>query len=103
MIIYYIIIRLTGAAPFFGSSLDDIIEKNRECLIDYTDLHVSDEALDLLKKTLEVNPNKRLSSLEALSHPFISRLYKRLSSSSEELDELPSDNYSAYENMKKFC
>ncbi|CAD8133301.1 unnamed protein product [Paramecium octaurelia] len=102
-IILYIL--LTGQAPFYGNSLDDVIEKNRACQINFKDLKVSQDALDLLYKTLEPNPNNRISSLEALSHPFISRLYKRQITSMDDipLDDLPSDNYSAFENMKKFC
>ncbi|CAD8139364.1 unnamed protein product [Paramecium octaurelia] len=102
-IILYIL--LTGQAPFYGNSLDDVIEKNRECQINLQGLKVSQDALDLLQKTLEPNPKNRISSLEALSHPFISRLYKRQVNSMDDfpLDELPNDNYSAFENMKKFC
>lgn len=33
--------------------------------------HVSNEALDFTRKCLVVNPKERLSSEEALSHPFI--------------------------------
>ncbi|CAD8044835.1 unnamed protein product [Paramecium primaurelia] len=102
-IIFYIL--LTGQAPFYGNSLDDVIEKNRACQINFKDLKVSKDALDLLYKTLEPNPKNRISSLEALSHPFISSLYKRQINSMEDipLDDLPNDNYSAFENMKKFC
>ncbi|CAD8043014.1 unnamed protein product [Paramecium primaurelia] len=102
-IILYIL--LTGQAPFYGNSLDDVIEKNRVCQINFQGLKISQDAQDLLYKTLEPNPKYRISSLEALSHPFISRLYKRQVNSMDDipLDELPNDNYSAFENMKKFC
>ncbi|CAD8135671.1 unnamed protein product [Paramecium pentaurelia] len=102
-IILYIL--LTGQAPFYGNSLDDVIEKNRVCQINFQGLKISQDAQDLLYKTLEPNPKNRISSLEALSHPFISRLYKRQVNSMDDipLDELPNDNYSAFENMKKFC
>lgn len=54
--------RLTGQAPFYGDSLDDVIEKNRACQINFKDLKVSKDALDLLYKTLEPNPKNRISS-----------------------------------------
>ncbi|CAD8184995.1 unnamed protein product [Paramecium pentaurelia] len=101
-IILYIL--LSGQAPFYGNSLDEIIEKNRDCQINYKDLKVSEDALDLLKRSLEPNPDYRISSLEALSHPFISRLYRRESNHTDEinLDQNLNEKYSILDSMKKF-
>ncbi|CAD8151535.1 unnamed protein product [Paramecium octaurelia] len=101
-IILYIL--LSGQAPFYGNSLDEIIEKNRDCQINYKDLKVSEDALDLLKRSLEPNPDDRISSLEALSHPFISRLYRRESNHNDEtnLTQHLNEKYSIIDSMKKF-
>ncbi|CAD8087488.1 unnamed protein product [Paramecium sonneborni] len=101
-IIFYIL--LSGQAPFYGNSLDEIIEKNRDCQINYKDLKVSEDALDLLKKCLEPNPENRISSLEALSHPFISRLYRRESNHVDETNSNQhlNEKYSILDSMKKF-
>lgn len=37
----------------------------------------SDEALDLLSKMLEFNPDKRISVEDALRHPFMKNLHVR--------------------------
>ncbi|CAD8080953.1 unnamed protein product [Paramecium sonneborni] len=101
-IILYIL--LSGQAPFYGNSLDEIIEKNRDCQINFKDLKVSEDALDLLKRSLEPNPEYRISSLEALSHPFISRLYRRESNHVDEInfDQNLNEKYSILDSMKKF-
>ncbi|CAD8067099.1 unnamed protein product [Paramecium primaurelia] len=102
-IILYIL--LSGQAPFYGNSLDEIMEKNRDCQINFKDLQVSEDALDLLKKSLEPNPECRISSLEALSHPFISRLYRRESNNVDEINlnnQGLNDKLSIIDNMKKF-
>ncbi|CAK86147.1 unnamed protein product (macronuclear) [Paramecium tetraurelia] len=102
-IILYIL--LSGQAPFFGNSLDEIMEKNRDCQINFKDLKVSEDALDLLKKSLEPNPECRISSLEALSHPFISHLYKRESNHADDIklnNDGSNEKFSILDNMKKF-
>jgi mitogen-activated protein kinase 15 len=35
--------------------------------------HASEDAIDLLKKLLHFNPNKRLSAEEAIAHPFVAQ------------------------------
>ncbi|CAD8173056.1 unnamed protein product [Paramecium octaurelia] len=102
-IILYIL--LSGQAPFDGNSLDEIMEKNRDCQINFKDLKVSEDALDLLKKSLEPNPECRISSLEALSHPFISHLYKRESNYVDDIkinNDGSNEKFSILDNMKKF-
>ena len=47
------------------------------CLRDQFPATASDEALDLLSKMLEFNPEKRISVEGALAHPFMKNLHVR--------------------------
>jgi serine/threonine protein kinase len=59
---------LTGVPPFNGKNDDEILDKVRvgkyseETLID---AGASDEAIDLLKKLLEVDKNRRITAEQA--------------------------------------
>lgn len=67
-IIFYIL--LTGCSPFYGADYDSILQKNKECKINFNlsdyKVNVSKEAIELLKSMLEINPIKRCSATEAL-------------------------------------
>jgi serine/threonine protein kinase len=71
-------IMLTGVHPFDveGVSTDDQIEKRiknaRSPPLDpkYTS-HLSESALDLIKRLMEVNPRKRMTAYEMLHHPWV--------------------------------
>lgn len=69
-IIFYMI--LTGAIPFNGTSYKQIVLKNMKGIVNFDfskyNVKVSDETMDLLKKMLERDPEKRISSAEALGH-----------------------------------
>ena len=69
-VIMYII--LTGRMPFSGNSYNKIVLKNLKGEInfnfDHFNIKVSKETLDLLKKMLETNPEKRYNAIEALQH-----------------------------------
>ena len=65
---------LTGTFPFEGSSTNDIYRnllKNELNTESYVYKHLSDPAIDLLRKLLEKNPERRISAKEALAHPWI--------------------------------
>ena len=63
-VIFYII--LTGRMPFSGANFKEIIAKNKEANPDYNfskyDITISADCLDLLKKLLNKNPDKRITA-----------------------------------------
>jgi len=64
---------LTGKSPFEGKSFQEILNKNKKCIIDFSSKalkKVSASAYDLLKKMLEIDPTKRPSAVDCLSHDF---------------------------------
>ncbi|OMJ88622.1 hypothetical protein SteCoe_9402 [Stentor coeruleus] len=69
-------ILLTGRPPFGGSD-DEILARLKNMKFDFRDKifkGISEEVMDLLKKLLEVDPNKRISASEACSHPWLVNL-----------------------------
>jgi len=69
-VIFYIL--LTERSPFDGKSFKEILQKNKQCKIDFKNpkLKKNKAALDLLQRMLENDPEKRISAKEALSHKF---------------------------------
>jgi len=64
---------LTGKSPFEGKSFQEILNKNKQCKIDFSHKalkRVSTSAFDLLKKMLETDPTKRPSAVDCLAHDF---------------------------------
>jgi len=51
--------------------LYNLLKKDKDIEVSLYNLEISPLCLDFLRKVLEVNPTKRLSSKEALHHPFI--------------------------------
>lgn len=69
---------LSGCPPFYGSNSEAIHQMILSAEPDYSAKrfgHVSVQAIDFLKKLLVKDPAKRISTEEALDHPFIQRLY----------------------------
>ena len=67
---------LTGKHPFKGSNLESIYEKSSKGVInlDLSQLAgLSSEGQDFLKNMLEIKPNKRISSKQALSHSWFQK------------------------------
>lgn len=71
-VIFYIL--LTEKSPFDGKSFREILQKNKDCQINFNHPKIRKfpMAQDLLVKLLETDPNRRISAKEALSHPFLS-------------------------------
>lgn len=67
-------ILLCGYPPFNGSNDEQIIKKVKEgkYRTDEEEWHnISEEAIDILNKLLQYNPNNRISAAEALQHKWI--------------------------------
>lgn len=70
---------LSGKPPFDGLDDKEIIKKVKKGEIYVNTLEwkkKSRDAIDLLKKLLTKDPEKRISAMEALAHPWIRRLGK---------------------------
>lgn len=67
-------ILLVGESPFKGSSYDEVVTKNYNCEINtpfaQLEKKLSRNCLDLLKKLLKRNPKERISTTDAINHPF---------------------------------
>jgi calcium-dependent protein kinase len=71
---YYL---LSGIFPFSGENEDEIKKKISlsKLIFDFDKFSsISDDAKDLIKKCLKVDANRRLTVIEALSHPFFDDL-----------------------------
>jgi len=66
---------LTGCSVFSGENYNDIINKNKNCIINWQfekiNITLSDSCLDLLHLLLEKDPQKRITIDEALNHPWV--------------------------------
>ena len=63
----------TGAYLFSGKSAQELMDKNKECDLTHVwelTKNLSENARNLLKRTLEKDPNLRFTAQEALAHPW---------------------------------
>lgn len=60
-------------SPFASMMLDSLQPKTGKALGDLPQCPA--DALDLLKKLLQFNPNKRLTAEQALEHPYLSKFH----------------------------
>ena len=69
---------LTGEAPYDGETDDSICRKIISDDIDFDNNEklkmLSSDAVDLIKKLLEKDPDKRLNSVQATDHPWIKKM-----------------------------
>jgi len=68
---------LCGHPPFVAPTEKRVLEKVLKGLYEFNDLewgHISPEAIDLIKKMLEYDPEKRISAEEALKHPWFTQM-----------------------------
>lgn len=62
---------LIGKSPFAGATLEEVIEKNSQCYIEFPAevwKDISKEGLDLVSKMLERDQYQRLNVKECLEH-----------------------------------
>ncbi|EGR28263.1 protein kinase domain protein, partial [Ichthyophthirius multifiliis] len=65
---------LSGQSPFKGKTSKEVLENNKKCKISYDSdiwIKISDESKYLLKKMLEVDPNKRFKCNEILKSKWL--------------------------------
>ena len=69
-VIFYVM--LTQKSPFDGKSFKEILQKNKNCQIDFDHFRLKNDptARDLIVKMLDKNPETRISAKEALTHRF---------------------------------
>ncbi|CAG9322751.1 unnamed protein product [Blepharisma stoltei] len=70
-VILYVI--LTGRAAFYGRNVQEVLLNNRDCNINFYEKHwknISVEAMNMVVKLTEKDPNLRYSASEALAHPW---------------------------------
>lgn len=69
-------VMLCGYEPFYGETDAELIQANKKAEVDFEDdewTNVSQEAKDLVRCMMEVNPVKRISVSDALNHPWLAR------------------------------
>lgn len=65
--------RICGKSPFDGKEFKEILELNKKCQITFSESQFKRypaEGVDLLKRMLETDPNKRVGAIKALTHPY---------------------------------
>ena len=70
-VIFYII--LTGRPLFKGNTPDEILEKNMKCVYEFNDRQwesITPSAKDLVTKLLIEDPDERITTKQALEHPW---------------------------------
>ncbi len=85
--------RLTGTTPFAATTIEEILTKNRKCEVSTeTEIwrNVSGEGKELVVMMTRRDPHKRITSEEALAHPWFGKDFR----TAENLS-------SALENMRK--
>ena len=70
-VLMYILI--SGEPPFDGENEEEIFKKIKKCEYNFEPepfKYVSENCINLIKKLLEPNKNKRIKAIDALKHPF---------------------------------
>ncbi|CAD8128619.1 unnamed protein product [Paramecium sonneborni] len=74
-LVFYLLI--TGKQPFPGKSYATVVKQNREANIDFSIKQLQNApnpAIDLLRKMLEKDPQKRITANQCLMHPFLQEM-----------------------------
>ncbi|KAJ1980726.1 hypothetical protein H4R35_001012 [Dimargaris xerosporica] len=64
---------LCGYTPFWGEDEPALFEAIKACQYDFDEIywkHISPRAMDFISKLLQVDPNQRMTAVEALEHPW---------------------------------
>uniref|UniRef100_A0A0N4ZUK7 Aurora kinase n=1 Tax=Parastrongyloides trichosuri TaxID=131310 RepID=A0A0N4ZUK7_PARTI len=67
---------LCGETPFYGSTMDDIINKIKTGKF-HMPSDIDPEARDLIKRLLKRNPDKRINFIDILNHPWIKKYFPK--------------------------
>eukprot|EP01084_Bolivina_argentea_P114203 203368_1 len=59
------------------------------------------EAIDLIKQMLEINPNKRIKVIQALSHPYFSKLHHAKSEKIIDMNKFKKYTQKNFDNIEK--
>jgi mitogen-activated protein kinase 15 len=62
-------------SDFAGQMMNNLPQRNRKNGLDDLYRNADDDAMDLLKKLLSFNPNKRLTVEQSLEHPYVSQFH----------------------------
>lgn len=68
---------LCGYEPFFGETEKELIKANKKADVDFPDSEwskISPEAKDLVAQMLKTDPKKRITTEDAIKHPWIDRV-----------------------------
>ena len=71
-------ILLSGQPPFNGKTEEEIFKKIKKCEYNFSPepfRNVSENCIDLIKKLLQPNKNKRIKAIDALKHPFFTETF----------------------------
>ncbi|CAD8208118.1 unnamed protein product [Paramecium octaurelia] len=72
-VVFYTLI--TGRRPFQGKNTDQIFQLNEKGEINFQNLHLKAEGLNLLKKMLEIRPEHRYSLCMIKSHIWLKKIH----------------------------
>ncbi|CAD8076224.1 unnamed protein product [Paramecium sonneborni] len=89
-LVFYLL--LTGKQAFPGKSYSTVVKQNRDATVDFKIKQLQqapNQAMDLLKKMLEKDPNKRISASDCLKHPFLAETNNQMNedSANDSIDE----------------
>lgn len=93
---------MTGCAPFYGESYDDVVERNLKADLNYNfqeiNLTLQDSTMDLLKSLLEKDPEKRISATAAFKH----EAFKNIDDNLDDSDDIDPQGNLNMHNLSDF-
>lgn len=92
---------LVGEQSFPGKSRNTILNKNKECRLDFKSKKyeaINPDGIDLLSKMLQKSPERRITATEALHHNFLTMdrpifKFKKIQNESKDLKLVPMKVY----------